>query len=267
MRLYCRILFVLLLVAAHAGAQSIGPGAIVPAVANLPGIAGTFWQSDVTVYNPNEAQVPVRLLLYPEIRGGEQTFEPVTSDQMTIPPLGQVTFSNVVQSVFGMINAKGALSVIAEDGSPIVVGSRTFTFGADGGTFGQDVSGNLVADRAWAAGAEHDSFYRTNVGIFLPVAPPTGQVVGFTVTVRDAAGGEVASETVNFTDTGMQQHSLGAFGVEQIVSASIEVVCSDPTYFWFGYISRVDQISGDAVYRPLRGMELTKGLEPPSMHR
>ncbi len=86
MRTSCFVLSCLMLVAVNTGAQSIGPGAAIPAVANLPGIAGTFWQSDVTVYNPNENQVPIRLLLFPEIRGGEQAFDPMTSDQMTLPP-------------------------------------------------------------------------------------------------------------------------------------------------------------------------------------
>ncbi len=257
MRISYLVLSALLLVATHGGAQSIGPGAIIPAVANLPGIASTFWQSDVTVYNPNEDQVPIRLLLFPEIRGGEQAFDPMTSDQMTIPALGQVTFSNVVLSVFGLFNEKGALSVISENGSPLVVGSRTYTFGQNGGSFGQDVSGILVAERSWAAGAQHDSLYRTNVGVFLPVAPAAGQVLDFTVTVRDPAGEEVGTGTIQFKDTGMQQHSLTAFGVEQLVSGSVEITCTDPSFFWFGYISRVDQISGDAVYRPLRGLEFT----------
>jgi hypothetical protein len=257
-----------MLVAVNTGAQSIGPGAAVPAVANLPGIAGTFWQSDVTVYNPNEGQVPIRLLLLPEIRGGEQAFEPITSDQMTLPALGQVTFSNVVLSVFGLVNEKGALALISEDGSPVVVGSRTYTFGLDGGTFGQDVSGIIVADQAWAAGAQHDSSYRTNVGLYLPPpGPPEGQTVDFTVTVRDPDGEVAGSGIVRFANTGMQQHSLTAFGVEQLVSGSIEVTCSDPSYFWYGYFSRVDQISGDAVYRPLRGLPLTKDLELPSKRR
>ncbi len=157
--------------------------------------------------------------------------------------------------------------MISEDGSSVVVGSRTYTFGLDGGTFGQDVSGIIVADRAWAAGAAHDSSFRTNVGLYLPVGPAEGQTVDFTVTVRDPDGEVAGSGVVKFSDTGMQQHSLAAFGVEQLVSGSVEVACADPSYFWYGYISRVDQISGDAVYRPLRGMPFTKDHEPPSKRR
>ncbi|MEN8164913.1 MAG: hypothetical protein ABFS37_12345 [Acidobacteriota bacterium] len=254
MRISVVLALMLLVVTMAVGAQGIGPGGAVPAVANLPGLAGTFWQSDVIVHNPGESQISVRLLLFPEIRDGGPAFDPLTSDSMTVPALGQLTVSNVVQSVFGMIDAKGALSVISEDGSPIVIGSRTYTFGDDGGTFGQEVFGILVSDRAWAAGAQNDSLYRTNVGVYLPVPPAQGSLVDFEVIVRDSNGTEITRETMPFPAAGMQQRSLSSLGADQLLGGSVEVICSDPSFFWYGYISRVDQISGDAVFRPLRGM-------------
>ena len=254
MRLFGLFAVVCLIVTGPAGAQGIGPGGAVPAVANLPGLSGSFWQSDVIIHNPGETQISVRLLLFPEIRNGGPEFEPLVSDSMSIPALGQKTFSNVVQSVFGKINAKGALSVISEDGSPIVIGSRTYTFGLDGGTYGQEVFGVLVSDRAWAAGAENDSLYRTNIGVYLPVAPAQGSTIDFEVIVRDPTGAEVGRGTMEFPAAGMQQKNLSFVGADQLLAGSVEVICSDPSFFWYGYISRIDQISGDAVFRPLRGM-------------
>jgi len=253
MRFSVGVSLILLFSAVSTGAQGIGPGGAVPAVANLPGQAGTFWQSDVIIHNPGEAQISVRLLLFPEIRDGGPVFDPMTSDSMTIPALGQLKVSNVVQSVFGLIDAKGALSVISEDGSPIVLGSRTYTFGDDGGTYGQEIFGILVSDRAWAAGAQNDSLYRTNVGVYLPVAPAQGSTVDFEVTIRDPEGNEVSRGTMPFATAGMQQRSLSSLGADQLLDGSVQLVCSDPSFFWYWYISRVDQISGDAVYRPLRG--------------
>lgn len=243
-----------LVVSSVVGAQGIGPGGAIPAVANLPGMGGTFWQSDVVLHNPGETSISVRLLFYPEIRNGEPDFDPVISDPTTVPPFGQVKLSNIVQTEFGMIDTKGALIVNTDDGSSVVIGSRTYTHGDDGGSYGQEVFGVLAADRAWAAGAQHDGFYRTNVGIFLPVAPPNGQSVGFDVIVRDSDGDEVGSGSLFFSDAGLQQRPVSFTGVDQLFGGSVEVVCSDPSYFWYGYISRVDQISGDAVYRPLRGV-------------
>lgn len=240
------------LLAGVASTQTIGPGAAVPAVANLPGAAGTFWQSDVVIHNIGDSATSVRLLLFPEIRGGEPTFDAVTSEPIQVPALGQITISNVVQSEFGMPNKKGALSVISEDGSPVVVASRTYTFGQDGGSFGQEIVGNLVSDTAWAAGARHDSSYRTNLGIYLPSAPAEGETTIFTVTIRDPDGEQVSSGGMSFGYAGLQQRPLSDFGAEQLIEGSVMVQCSDPDLVWYGYISRVDQISGDAVYRPLR---------------
>jgi hypothetical protein len=31
--------------------------------------------------------------------------------------------------------------------------------------------------------------------------------------------------------------------------------CSDPTLAWYAYASRVDQVTGDAVYRAARGRQ------------
>ncbi len=253
MRIFVFVTVILVLITIPVTAQGIGPGGAIPAVANLPGLAGTFWQSDVTIFNPGENQISVRLLLFPEIRDGGPVFDPVTSDSISIPAMGQLTVSNVVQSLFGMINTKGALSVISEDGSPVAIGSRTYTFGLDGGTYGQEVFGVLVSDRAWAAGAKNDSLFRTNVGVYLPVGPVQGSTVDFEVIVRDPEGAEIGRGTMEFPAAGVQQKNLSFVGADQLFDGSVEIVCSDPSYFWYGYLSRVDQISGDAVYRPLRG--------------
>ena len=249
------LVVLILLFVAGIGAQSIGPGAAIPAVAYLPGVGATFWQSDVVIHNPNDSPTTVSLLLFPEIKDGETTPE-IKTEEDTVPARGQLTLSNVVGTVFHQPpNTKGALSVSSTNGASLVVGSRTYTFGDDGGSFGQDVFGILVTDRGWASGVREDSFYRTNVGIFLPVPPAQGQTVAFSIIVRDPDGEEVASGSIDFGAAGLRQRPLSDFVVSQLFSGSIEVICSDPSYFWYGYISRIDNISGDAVYRPLRGKE------------
>jgi len=176
------------------------------------------------------------------------------SDSFSIPAHGQITKTNVVFSVFGLVNAKGALSIISEDGAPVVVASRTYTYGADGGSYGQEVFGILSKDRAWAGGLENDSLFRTNFGIYVPIDPVAGSVLSFEAIFRNAGGEEIGRETINFPAAGMIQRSLSTVVGDAVSSASIELVCSDSGAVWYAYVSRVDQISGDAVFRPLRGM-------------
>ena len=108
---------------AEAAAQFVAPGGIIPVVANLPGVNDTFWRSDVSILNVSESDTTVTLYLYPEIRGGTAAFEPMVSDPIALPALGQVTLANVVQSVFQQFNTKGALRISTEF-TP-VVGAHT----------------------------------------------------------------------------------------------------------------------------------------------
>jgi len=234
MRRFVPIALFLIGITVQVGAQGIGPGGGIPAVAHLPGVSGTFWQSDVIVHNPGPRQIAVRLLLFPEIRDGGPVFDPITSDSFSIPAMGQLTLSNVVQSIFGMINTKGALSVVSEDGSPVAIGSRTYTFGLDGGTYGQEVFGILVSDRAWAPGAKNDSLFRTNVGVFLPVGPPQGSTVSFEVIVRDPQGEEIGRGTMDFPTAGMQQNRKTCHSWVPTNSSTVRLKSSVPTHPIFG---------------------------------
>ncbi len=238
--------------ASVAGAQYAGPGGAVPIVANSPGLQGTLWRSDVSITNLEPSPTSVVLMLFPELVDDVPAFTPVMSDPIAVPGAGQVTFANVLQSVFGLTDVKGALQVITTDGAPVLVSSRAFNVPEGGGTFGQDAQAILVADRASAGGLEHDSFYRTNIGIFLPVDPGSQQAV-FEVTVRAADGSVAGAGYITFTEPGVVQKSLSAFGVGLLVDGWVSVTCTDPGLTWYGYASRVDQTTGDAVFRPMKG--------------
>ncbi len=244
-----------LLATVPAGAQFVAPGGVIPVVASLPGLNETFWRSDVSVLNVTAESTQVVLQLYPEIVGGVQAFEPMTTEAISIPANGQLTLTNVVQSRFQLTNVKGALSVLSLDGTALVVTSRTFTVDTSGGSFGQDVTSVLVADTAWAGGLRHDGFYRTNLGIFWPWDLPAGETARFDVSIHDQSGAEVAAGAVTFTEAGLQQLSLSSFGVQTLVDGYAVITCTDPAAVWYGYASRVDQITGDAVFRPVRGYQ------------
>jgi hypothetical protein len=245
------LLLIALLATGSASAQWVAPGGFIPVVAYNPGLNDTFWRSDVSVLNPNGQATTVILQLYPEIRGGTPAFAVQTSDPISVPANGQVTLSNVVQATFGLFNVKGALHVWSLDGSGLVIASRTYTNDTQGGTYGQDVTGMLVAGTAWAGGLRHDGFFRTNLGIFWP----WDQAAHFTVTVHDATGATAGSGVVSFTEAGLQQLSFDAFGVDTLVDGYAVITCDDPGAVWYGYASRVDQITGDAVFRVARGYQ------------
>jgi hypothetical protein len=242
--------------AVPAGAQFVAPGAAVPAVASLPGANDTFWRSNVNVLNLNSEATRVVLVLYPEIKNSGPVFDIQESSPIDIAGNGQVTISNVVTSVFGERNKKGALYVYSLDGSYIAVSSRTYTPAPApaGGSYGLNVSGVLVADTAWIAGVEDEGltgFFRTSVGVFVPAGPSEGQEVGFTVTVYDSDGVELASGSLIFDQAGMQQKFLAGFGLDEpLLDGWVKIRCHDPLALWYAYATVTDNASGDAVYRP-----------------
>lgn len=244
-----------LLAAPWAGAQFVAPGGSFPVVANLPGLNNTDWRTDVSVVNLAENDTTIVLLLQPEIRNGAPVFEPVITDPVSIAAGEQLTMRNIVETVFGFSDTKGALSIFSNDGAPLAMSARIYTYGDNGGSYGQNVEGLLVANDAWTPGISHDDFYRTNIGIYLPFDPPPGQPVRFAIRVFDNGGTEVGSGTLTFNDAGVQQHSLSAFGVDGLLDGFVEFDCLDPTVGFYAYASRVDQVSGDAVFRQARGRQ------------
>jgi len=240
----------ILLWTVQAGAQFVAPGGTIPAVANIPGENETFWRSDVSILNLSPAATEVVLLLLPELRGSGPTFDPEVSDPMPIAGNGQLTLTNVVTGVFGLRNVKGGLSIFSTNGAPLVLASRTYTNAQEGGSYGLNVTGVLVAKTAWVANVEHDGFFRTNVGVFLPIDPPVGQSLTFTVTIFGADGLEVAEGSLIFSSAGLKQKDLDFFGLEDILlDGWVQIRCSDPTAIWYAYATVIDNVSGDSVYR------------------
>ncbi len=230
-------------------AQVVGPGGTIPVVANNAGLGGTFWRSDVSIINVGEIDTQVILQLFPEIASGVAAFELAQTNPIDISAGSQLSFSNLVQTQFNLVNVKGSLRIFSTNGAPLVLASRTYTSDSSQGTFGQDVTGVLVTNQAWAAGLRNDSLYRTNIGIFWPGF----DTARFTITVFDSGGAELASGTVTFHQAGLQQRTMDSLGVSLLIDGYVEISCDDTFSGWFAYASRVDQISGDAVYRPLLG--------------
>lgn len=248
------LVFGCILCAVPVSAQFAAPGGTLPVIANLPGLNGTVWRSDVSVLNVGDSDTNVMFQLFPEIVGGAQAYAPKTAGPFLIRAGQQLTRTNVLQSMFQLVNTKGALRIFSTDGAPLVIGSRTYN-DPGGGTFGQDVSSVLVANRGWAPGVEHDSLYRTNLGIFWQY----DETVVFDVAIFKADGTQVGSGSVSFPTSGLQQLPLSSFGIDPAIAPLLDgyvvVSCRDSSALWYGYISRVDQSSGDAVFRPVRGFQ------------
>ena len=243
-------------VASPVAAQFVAPGGAIPAVANARGENNTFWRSDVSILNVSSAETSVQLFLFPELKESGAAFEPQISDWIRISGNGQITLANVVTGVFGLRNVIGGMQIIS-DGAPVVLASRTYTNDPEGGSYGLNVYGALiVSETAWVANVQHDAFFRTNIGVFVPAGASPGNPVTFTITVKNNEGAEIASESIVFDQVGLIQKSLEFFGVDDpLLDGSVTIVTSDPAAIWYAYSTVIDNVTGDSVYRPAIGQQ------------
>jgi hypothetical protein len=246
----------LLICAAPAAAQFVAPGGAIPAVADIAGENDTFWRSDVSILNVSSAETSVWLYLFPELKHSTPTFDFQTAGPFSIPGDGQLTFKNVVTSVFELNNVKGGLQIFS-DGAPLVLASRTYTIDPERGSYGLNVYGSLVlSDTAWVANVENDGFFRTNVGVFVPAGASPGNPVIFTVTIKDAEGTEVASGSFTFDQAGLKQEDLEFFGVvDDLLDGSVTIRRSGPSVLWYAYATVIDNGTGDSVYHAAIGRQ------------
>lgn len=154
---------------------------IIPAVAKTSGAGGTFWQSDLFIFNPNSYPIKIELQFLPSGTEGSAS-NPITAMvSQTIGASNTYTIKDVLGTYFPSYNV-GALIVWGTNTSgaeaPILVTSRTYTPDAENkGTFGQGIPGipwyyfgdknysEEGLDKLYLWGLDQNDKYRTNLGI------------------------------------------------------------------------------------------------------
>ena len=191
------VIFVLALLAAAAGPSIAATGGhvegYVPAVAHVEGRFGSFWTSDLWIYH--QGATVVHLWLNPP---GQDN----TDGESVVVPLDQpvVFIPDVVQSLFGTTGS-GSLHYVAD--GPVTVMSRTWTPGAEGGSYGLTLPGEPVSAASFAGSGQAGTLRvlvkqrtgsRANFGV-VNVSPVTVTVVVEIFT----ADGEPAPGDSSFT--------------------------------------------------------------------
>jgi len=206
----------------------------VPAVGRAAGANGTFWRSDVRLFNPTSSVLGVTLRYQ------------FASLPVTLMPNQTVVLSDVV-SQFGSLSGSGALDLFWNGDAPIVA-TRTYTTAANGGTFGQSIDATQsFANDNYVPGLRSDSAFRSNVG-FVNGSDGT---IGVIATLLSPSGQGLASAFVQLGPRAQAQYSLGALFPNVNVSSLGTVTLqahTDNGAVLFAYGSLVDNASGDPVF-------------------
>lgn len=217
---------------------------VIPAVGRTAGAAGTFWRSDVSIFNPGTSSVTASMYF---LAAGSNNSS-AAPKAVTVPAGRTVRIADVL-STFGVASGSGALRLVNSTGT-LVVSSRTYTTRNDGGSYGQSIDAVLAGNFSGAAavtGLKSTSTYRTNVGLVNSGTSPITAVV----TLHRADGSVAGTTRVGLGPRSQTQATLAALfpNVNAATLGNVTVRArSEGGATLFAYGSVIDNRSGDPVF-------------------
>lgn len=218
----------------------------IPIVGRTAGASGTYWRSDVTLFNPGVESMTVTLRLLESGRDNRG----VTGSTLSLPA-GKTTVLTDVVEWLGKPSGSGALQLSFEGSSvnPIVT-SRTYTSSENGGTYGQAidpaVTGQFGVDR-YVAGLKSDASYRSNLGFVNRGDAP----IGVHVTLLAGDGRQVSTAFLELPAKSQSQMAVATLFFQTDVlglgNFIIRARTISPSSL-FTYGSVIDNSTGDPVF-------------------
>ena len=218
-----------------------------PVVTRAAGVGGSFFRSDVRIYNGGNADARMTAFFTPSGADGTTSFSAM---QLDVAPGQVLTLDDIVTSLFGTTGL-GTME-LRGDLAQVRVSSRIYTEEGSG-TYGQFIDGVDDSESAVAGQSvqipqlQNNADFRANVG-FAEVAGSGGVV---RVTVFDETGRVLQTTDTNVLPfSHVQSAILGGSDGQQVAAARAEVSVIDGNARVVAYGSVVDNRSGDAIYIP-----------------
>ncbi len=217
---------------------------LVPAAAHAGGKDGTFWLTDLHLYNPGTLDVTVAIAFLPA--GGDNSAAP--QEFFTVPAGASLELQDVVSSA---LHREGAGALRLRTSGQIVVASRTYNTAASG-TFGQFIAGvpETLAiapnENVVLAGLESSADFRTNIG----VASAGAANATVTVELHGSSGALLATRDISVPPYGWSQVTdiFTEQGLGTVPDAYAVVRNASATAHVEVYASIVDAHTGDPTY-------------------
>jgi hypothetical protein len=237
---------------------------IVPAVASIHGANGTFFRSELYLFNQSNSRLAIQMTY--RCWTGQRCGTPAT---MMLDPRANRRIDDAVNTLFGAPETAGALEIVFDDAGGLVTArSRMYTT-SDCGTFGQEVPG-LDITAAHRRSVLHyvplsmdlRTGMRSNAGAYNPADLPAntkwelhrgdGTLLG---TLTRIVGAHEAFQFVG--------PLTNPFGAAPATDATAYLLVSSDLPI-FPYVSAIDNQTGDALFDPgaedLRPAEVTELL-------
>ncbi|GEM_PF-1724279 len=216
----------------------------IPGVGSGPGAYGSYWASDIYLYNPNQDDIVVEVILV----YATGSYGPLA---YLVPAWGSATIEDV-GSEFSLQGA-AALELQSRSGAEFYVMSRTYTTDVNGYTQGQDVPGQdwCAGQNSYSSeegllflGIQLNSGFRTNFGFMGDSAP-----IDLQVDVYNGNGAFIVSIPVHINAWSGTSFPLGTLTNATITNGyAIAFILSSGEACINGYASVADNDTNDATY-------------------
>jgi hypothetical protein len=221
----------------------------IPVAGHVTNGIGQTFISDVRVFNPSfDTPTTALVEFFPASTSANTNAS--ASMAVNLPARGTAVLNDIAGTTGLNVTGTGALRI--SSAANIIATSRIYV-NTNNGSFGQFVPSfsranalrrgviPQVANTPGAAG------FRANLGLFNPNASQ----VTVRLEARDATGAVVASNLITLPGLAQQQNAIAIYfpGVDLTNSASLSV-SFDASSGIFGYVSEVDNTSGDSFLIP-----------------
>ncbi len=215
---------------------------VLPAVGRAPGVGGTYWRSDVTVYNPGSTTL-VLSLRYLQAGSDDRS---ASAQPLYVSAGHTVVLSDVLQQ-FNVSSGSGALELSWFGGVSPIVTSRTYTPSTAGGTYGQSIDPiQAFGSDMYVTGLRSDNSFRSNVGF----VNGSDQPIAISLTLYASSGTPVATGLITLAPRSQAQSALSTLFPNAAISSlgSVTLQAHSDSGSMFAYGSMVDNASGDPVF-------------------
>jgi hypothetical protein len=230
---------------------------VVNGVARAGGAQGTFWRTDGRIFNRGGSPATVTVEWHPA--GNSNASPPFSTISV---PAGQIVDLTDILSVLFSLPSGSSGALRFTSALPVAVACRTSNLDPTGvkpGTYGAQqkpvplTSYLMSADAgALVTGIKQDTAFRTNVGF---AAGADG--AGYTLTLKDANGGMLATTTASLGTFGWTQPNIGGLFPGTSIPDGAQMLVKVTSGSLDVYDSSIDDGSGDPVVTPAAPLPVT----------
>lgn len=224
---------------------------VLPGIADLTGGLANF-HSDIRILNGGNIPITATLTYYPQ----HDPAHAKTAVPLDIAPHEVRALDNVLPTLFGTTGTGGSVVVTTTSPSSLVTTARTYSIGANGGTYGLFIPGITSAEGAGAGDRplqvlqlEQSQTYRTNLGLVELTGRPVD--VRVTLNVPDSKVSPIVDIHLEGNEFNQLGNIIGSMlPGKNVYNARIAVEVTGGTGRVAAYGAVIDNATQDPTYVP-----------------